>query len=400
MIFQQEYCCGVFAFRIGVFMHTSIISEDRAVNEKKPVIGVWHRPNSSERETSLEQLCRLLDDFKSAGINMVFLETFYHGMSVFKTEMIPYNTDFEKFSYGEYPDYVTAFAVEAKKRGITVHAWMQDFYVGVEEDNPFVRDHMDWMLINQAGSIRHTTEGHGFGGYLFLDPSNAEARNYLVKFYDQLLTEVPEIGGLNLDYIRYPISIFEEDTDTGYTETSMREFSERYGLLLSKDNMREDLNLKIKENNLINEWVAHRSEYITSFIRQVREMVDNNHKGRLISTAVFPEIELTYQIKKQNIKAWVDNKYIDMVTPMVYSYEAHQVFESVKKLKALCGDINCYTGLYTTYHNQSVTELAEHIKASADAGAEGFILFDAAKTFFEAKEDYMSFLSKEFGNKK
>ena len=88
-----------------------------------------------------------------------------------------------------------------------------------------------------------------------------------------------------------------------------------------------------------------------------------------------------------------------MVTPMVYSYEASQVNELVKKMKGICGDIICCTGLYTTYHFQSVAELSDHIKASDDAGADGFVLFDAAKTFFEAKEDYRSFLKAEFGPK-
>ena len=39
--------------------------------------GVWHRPNSSGRETTLEGLCSVLDEMSDAGINMIFLETFY-----------------------------------------------------------------------------------------------------------------------------------------------------------------------------------------------------------------------------------------------------------------------------------------------------------------------------------
>ena len=125
--------------------------------------GVWHRPNSSERETNLEELCVVLDEFKEAGINLVFLETFFHSSAIFKSEKVAYREKLACYDYGKYPDYFTAFIEEAEKRGIGVHAWVQDFYVGVDEDKDLIINHPDWMLINQDGKIRHTTEGAGFG---------------------------------------------------------------------------------------------------------------------------------------------------------------------------------------------------------------------------------------------
>ena len=121
--------------------------------------GVWHRPNSSGRETTLDGLCSVLDEMAAAGINMVFLETFYHGMTVFKTNLVPYYTGFDKYSYGEYPDYLTAFCAEAEKRGIEVHAWVESFYLGVNDSTSLVKYFPDWLLVNESGSIRHTTEG-------------------------------------------------------------------------------------------------------------------------------------------------------------------------------------------------------------------------------------------------
>jgi uncharacterized lipoprotein YddW (UPF0748 family) len=364
---------------------------------KSNIIGVWHRPNSSERETSLEGLCAVLDEFQSAGINLVFLETFFHGTVIFKSELVDYREKLACYEYGDYPDYMSAFVSEAEKRGISTHAWVQDFYVGVEEDKALIADHPDWMLINQHGKLRHTTEGHGFGGYLFLDPANPEVRSFLTSLYDEILSRFPAVKGLNLDYIRYPISIIEDDTDTGYTEVSMRGFADQQGIALEKTLTPDAFNKLIKENALEDAWIAYRASYITSFVKGIREMVDEKHSGRLVSTAIFPEIEQTYSFKKQSIKVWLDNRYIDLVTPMVHFYGAQQVGEAVKNLKSMCNGAKCYTGLYTTYHNQTTDELAEHIDASIDAGAEGTILFDAAKTFFEAKHDYHGFLSQRYG---
>ncbi|MBO6365833.1 family 10 glycosylhydrolase, partial [Enterococcus faecalis] len=156
---------------------------DTCATEAQPhlsIRGIWHRPNVGKNETNLAELCQVIDRFADAGINTVFLETFYHGKAVFKTEKVPYHTGLREYSYGDYPDYLTAFVTEADKRGIKVHAWVRDFYVGFLEDFEFVVDHRDWLLINQAGGIRHTTEGQGFGGYIFLDPANPAVREFLV----------------------------------------------------------------------------------------------------------------------------------------------------------------------------------------------------------------------------
>ena len=137
------------------------------------IVGVWHRPNSSERETNLEELKIVLDEFQEAGVNLVFLETFYHGMVTYKTDLATYHTKLEGFEYDEYSDYLSAFVSEAEKRGISVFAWVQNFYIGFRDYIDLVTEHPEWLLINQSGGIRHMTEGQGFGGYIFLDPANS-----------------------------------------------------------------------------------------------------------------------------------------------------------------------------------------------------------------------------------
>ena len=355
--------------------------------------GVWYRPNPFENERNLDELCAVLDRFKHAKINTVFLETFYHGMTVFKTDKVPYYKGFDEYTYGDYPDYLTAFVTEAEKRGIKVHAWVQDFYIGYEEDVRLAVEHPDWILVNQSGEIRHKTEGHGFGGYVFLDPANPEVRAFLVSLYDELLTKVPAIAGLNLDYIRYPISDISDNTDTGYTDVCMDEFARKQGLTLDPSRKRDDLVERLADNELMGRWIAHRAYYITRFVADVHELIANKYAGRHVSTAVFPELDVSYNLKKQTFSVWLEKKYIDMVTPMVYFYEADKVFSAVEGIKSMCCDTRCYTGLYTTYHKQTASELGEHISASKRAGADGFVLFDAAKTFFETSENYEDFLA-------
>ena len=359
--------------------------------------GVWHRPNASGRETSLDGICAVLDEMAASGINMVFLETFYHGMTVFKTNLVPYYTGFEKYSYGEYPDYLTAFCAEAQKRGIEVHAWVESFYLGVNENTSLIKYFPDWLLINENGKINHTTEGANLGGYIFFDPANENARAYLVKFYEELLTKVPGISGLNLDYIRYPVSDFYAGTDTGYTKAAMSAFAEKYGLSLTEDTKTQDFKAQIRANSLVDEWTAYRAEQVTTFIGQVSQMVNQNHPECIISIAVHPDIGNAYSQKKQDFVTWVKSGYIDVVTPMVYYYNTSQISSSLKTMMAKFDGVYCYSGLYTTYHDQSTDELGAHIDASESCGADGFVLFESVKTFFNPSSDYAGFLSERYG---
>ena len=357
------------------------------------VRGVWHRPNASGRETTLEGLCAVLDELAAAGINMVFLETFYHGMTVYKTALVPYYTGFENFDYGEYPDYLTAFATEAQKRGIEVHAWVESFYLGVSEETPLVKYFPDWLLKNEQGGIRHKTEGASLGGYIFLDPANSDARAYLVKFYDEMLKKVPALCGLNLDYIRYPVSDFYSGTDTGYTASAMTEFAELYNLSLNESTTPAAFKQQIKSNSLVEKWTDYRAGKVTEFVKQVAETVNESHRDRIISIAVHPDIANAYNQKKQDFITWVESGYIDVVTPMVYYYTASQVSSALREMLPKFENVYCYAGLYTTYHDQSTDELEAHIRASENAGADGYVLFESVKTFFNPAYRYADFLS-------
>lgn len=360
-------------------------------------IGVWHRPNASGKETSLEGICSVLDQMSAAGVNMVFLETFYHGMSVFKSNLVPYYKGFERYDYSPYPDYLTAFATEAEKRGIEVHAWVENFYVGVDGEATLIKYHPDWMLVNESGKINHTTEGAELGGYLFLDPANPEVREYLLDFYDELLTKVPAVKGLNLDYIRYPVSDFSAGTDTGYTDITMDGFAKKYGFTVDENDKLRDFKAKVKSKSLVKAWIAYRADFVTSFVGEVSDMVNTKHPESIISVAVHPNITNAYNHNKQDFTAWVEKGYIDVVTPMLYFSTGQQVSSALNTMLAKFSGVYCYSGLYATFHGRSIKELRSHIDSSKLPGTGGFILFESTKTFFNPANDYAGYLNEAFG---
>ncbi len=331
--------------------------------------GVWHRPNVTGEETSLAGICGVLDTFRETGINLVFLETFYHGMTVYRSSLIPYYTGFEAFDYSPYPDYLSAFVAEAGERGIEVHAWVEDFYIGVNE-NYFTRHLSNWLMLTKSGSIRNA-EGAEYGGYLFLDPANPQVRQYLVDFYHELLGRFPEIAGLNLDYIRYPLS--GDGDDTGYTEAAMDGFAVQVGLTFPEGASRQEKVEAVAAREV--DWINYRADQVTTFVGQVYEMVKDQHPGVLLSTAVFPEQGKSFADKKQDFGTWLQRGYLDIITPMAYYDDIPTLKRALEEMLPGLSSCYCYAGISPTYHNLSDQRVLEQIQTVEAVGADGYVFF-------------------------
>lgn len=351
--------------------------------------GVWHRPNCMGNETSLQGINDVLDVFAETGINLVFVETFYHGMTTYRSQYVPYYKGFDSYDYGNYGDYLTAFAAEAKKRGIQTVAWVEDFYVGVNE-NYFTKYVPDWMLVNAKGEIRQS-EGNG---YLFLDPANSDARSYLIRIYREMLSKIPDLAGINLDYIRYPLSSSADDT--GFTVTAMEQFANKSGFELSADNMRERFIARIKSENLYSEWTEFRADCVTQFVKEVSETVRSNFPNAFVSTAVFPDADTTYQTKKQNFSLWIKQGLIDVVTPMAYYDNENALKSALKDMLADCGGCYCYAGLSAVYHNLPVDAVLRQLDVCGEAGADGAVFFGSQ--YLLNNDEYIRALKKSDNN--
>lgn len=331
--------------------------------------GVWHRPNVTGVETDLAGICSVLDTLQKAGINLVFLETFYHGMTVYRSSLIPYYTGFEDFDYSPYPDYLSAFVAEAEKRGIEVHAWVEDFYIGVNE-NYFTRHLPQWLMLTKDGAKRQS-EGEEYGGYLFLDPANPEVRQYLIGFYDELLTKFPDIAGLNLDYIRYPVS--SQSDDTGFTDAAMEGFAAENGIVFPENATREEKVVLVSQQ--YGKWVNYRANQVTTFVGQVFEMVRQEHAGVLLSTAVFPEQGKSFGDKKQDFNTWLARGYLDIITPMAYYDDIPTLKRALEAMLPGLSACYCYAGISPTYHNLPDGQVLAQMQTAIKTGADGFVFF-------------------------
>lgn len=350
---------------------------------------VWHRPT----EITWEQLEENISTYREVGINLVFVETLYNGYSTFRTDVtdFPYNSKLGE-SYTDsstgtvYDDYLSAFVACCDKYGIEVHAWVENFYVGTQQDVPVLQNHPDWLLYNDDGSIIQRNEG---GLYIFIDPANTEVQDTLINYYLDLFDKVPAVKGLNLDYIRYPVS--DQAEDTGYTMAAMKGFYEQKGLTFSDAQLADRNKMANKFRQLFDvnylpggqkeaeenysQWVQYRMNVVTNFVRRIKQEV-KDEKGIMLSTAVFASLTESRDDKKQDWPTWLTNGWIDIATPMAYYNDAADVQLRVSEMIMLAGN-NCYyyAGLATSYSGLPAWQNKEHIEASYNAGAQGYVIF-------------------------
>ena len=126
-------------------------AESKAVSAR----GVWHRPT----EVNYGQIEETVRTYAKIGINMVFVETWYGGYSSFRSSFadFPYNPQlsatYNKDADTVYQDYLSAFVACCQEYGIEVHAWVENFYVGLNPEVPIVANHPDWIMYNDDGTI-------------------------------------------------------------------------------------------------------------------------------------------------------------------------------------------------------------------------------------------------------
>lgn len=358
----------------------------------------WHRPNVLGLETDLQQIIDNLTVLSECGINTLYVEMLWNGYASFKSEHVAYHPELAKYTYGDYPDFFTAYITEAKKVGIEVHAWVENFFVGSTADDKtpvqnqacfkdsIIARHPEWAQYTRTGSIVQPYEISGSAHYVFIDPAIPEARQFLLDFYEELYVKFPDMAGLNLDYIRYPTCYGGTDVpeiDSGYSAYAMDDFLKTYGYGIphsdEADTFRKQFVAALEsDKQMEKDWHAYRVELITSFVKEVREMTDRVKPTALISTSTVPDYDEAIETKMQDWRTWVRNGWIDLCTPMSYYLSAESVESNASQMILIIDDVAySYVGL-GAYMGFQPVDFVQQIGACYRSRATGYSLFETS----------------------
>ena len=335
--------------------------------------GVWIRPTFY----SQKDIEKVLNQLSDSGINNIFVETYYHGKTIFPSQtmakygFIKQNEDFVGF------DPLKIWINEAHKRGIKVHIWFETFYVGNKppETNPeyILAKKPQWANYQKrnadSNTIPYSISEHN--GY-FIDPANPEVQHFLYELLTEIIT-CYRPDGINLDYIRYPqsldVSYSNYDmSNWGYTRVARNEFKNIYGV--------DPITLKTTDSLWYN-WRLYRCNKVTSFVRKASQLCRYNKV--MLTAVIFPNRGLALTTKMQDWRSWSMNNFIDGFTPLFLTCNdatAMNLMEEILRNKS--ASTKLYAGLFVTFMNGSTSDLMKQIHAARRFCLNGLIIFDYA----------------------
>lgn len=340
---------------------------------KNEMHGVWIRPSEKNRE----EVIKVINKLEKTGIDNIFLETYYHGYTIFPSKtMAEYGLNEQRPEFKGW-NPLKVWLEEAHKRNIKVHVWFQTFYIG--NDNIYsVPKHMlsiypEWANVQKKHADKPVpmpsiSEHNGY----FLDPANPNVQKFLMTLLAEIVSDY-DVDGLNIDYIRYPKSLSTNilgylNSTWGYSAYARKEFCSLYG----KDPVTMEAS-----DPLMEKWNLYRQEKVTGFVSQLRGLVGG--KNIMISTVIFPNRQDTLSTKLQNWALWGQNNYVDAFTPLIMSSDMYIAGNSIKEIRNLAGENTAVLpGLFEPFTGGNPFDLMAQIVSVRQEGSAGIILFDNA----------------------
>ncbi len=352
--------------------------------------GIWLRPT----ETSAHKIEKTLDRLQNAGITDIFLETYFHGKTIYPSK---YLRELGLVSQREEfigIDPLEIWIEEAHKRNIKIHVWFETYYVG--NDNPqLIQNHIlriypSWAnkrLMNYDSSepVPSLSEHNGY----FLDPANIQVQEHLLNLIEEIVDNYKP-DGINLDYIRYPQTVdssFSNYTlmNWGYTKVARDEFMTMYGI--------DPINIKYGTGDW-NLWALYRQKKVSDFVKEVRKITKN--AGINLTAVIFPDLKKSKTTKMQNWRVWSANNYVDGLTPLILTGDKNTADILIKDVISNTSSMtNIYPGIFVTFMGGPFDNLLMQIHKTRELKTKGAILFDYA----HFSDEYVDALTTRVFNK-
>ena len=124
-------------------------------------------------------------------------------------------------------------------------------------------------------------------------------------------------------------------------------------------------------------WCEYRRNKITRYIQQVHNLL--KYRDVMLSAVIFPDYKVSVQTKFQDWFSWVDNCYLDAVTPLILTGDdnlAKSMLEEIKKKTS--NNAQVYPGLFAGFIESDPEDLLRQIHIVRKLKLDGVILFDWA----------------------
>lgn len=335
--------------------------------------GVWVRP-TEKSETEIE---RTLNEMAQLGINTIFLETYFHGKTIFPSEVMKsYGFEGQNKIFRGF-DPLSCWVRGAHKRNMTLHVWFESFYIGnklpQEDAYNILAVRPTWGNRNKENNasnepVAHISEHRGY----FIDPANPEVVDFLTKLILEICARY-NIDGVNLDYVRYPVSAKATSSNYaasnwGYTPYAREEFKKIYGI--------DPVEISA-DSAMWNKWDIYRQDRITKYVANIKDVLKD--RGVVLSAVIFPDYKTSLETKQQNWQRWSSYNYVDALTPLILTADYNLADNMLDELRRKTSSrTKIYPGLFVGFMEGESEDLLKQIHIIRNRNLEGVVLFDWA----------------------
>jgi uncharacterized lipoprotein YddW (UPF0748 family) len=127
-------------------------------------------------------------------------------------------------------------------------------------------------------------------------------------------------------------------------------------------------------------WVNWRKQQVSLWVQEVSGKIKASRPQALISAVVFPRPDAQYALKLQDWPLWVENKWVQALTPIGLPSSAEQMYQKSLVIQQITHHkVPVYVGIFGLYNRQSPVEMVSQIEAVHRAGLDGVVLFDGGR---------------------
>lgn len=313
--------------------------------------GVWIDAGAIPKTE--EGVRALVRDYAAANINVLLPETVMRGYAGYPSELLRRDPRFDGA-----PDVLRIMIDEAHRHGMEVHPWVWVFRAGYTQDRgAILTSHPDWIELDRNGSDLSANGG------LWISPCSGEARDFLAALFAELVSRY-EIDGLHLDYIRYEV---ERPVAYGYSRRSRELFASQYGIDPA------DID-RLSYHQL--EWNSFRERQINTFVQRIALQTRAVKPNARLSAAVGSDPTTARLNLMQNWVHWVDNRWVDFVTPMSYTANHDTFARLVSEQRSAAGSRTLICpGIGLHLHKEDTDLTIRQIGLARESVTQGQTLF-------------------------
>lgn len=284
---------------------------------------------------------------------------------------------------------------EARKRGLSVHAWLNTSLLANLDALPAHPDHVynkhpEWLavpkpiarelyrlsprdaayrqkIVEWSKANRAELEG------LYTGPANKKVREHIYRIWMDVLKRYP-VDGLHFDYVRFASPDFD------YSRTSLAQFQKWLTPQLTKEERRE-LKVALKQDPLAAaerfpaKFADFQRAQVTALVERIYRAVKKRRPDVLVSAAVFANDENAYTRRFQDWRQWLQMGILDVACPMAYTTDTaifqKQIEVAVTTAHGANRAVWAGIGAYRIPSDSAI----EKINVARSLKSEGFILF-------------------------